>query len=303
MKASTRITITDDNGIKFFGEGPWQLLRGIEETGSLRSAALSMEMAYSKATRLLKQAEASLGFPLTTRTTGGRDGGGSRLTSGGKAWLDAYEAYRDACIQANGELFRKFFPRVGCVIMASGLGKRFGSNKLMADFRGEPLFLQALRASEGLGTCRVVVTRHEEVARLCRQRNVRVILHDLPHRSDTVRLGLEALGDLEGCLFLPADQPLLRRETVEALVAAWKEHPQSILRPVCQDRPGAPVLFPAWAFPELRTLPQGKGGCWVIRQHPGQIIPMPIEDPLELADADTPEALEFLKQQCEREKL
>ena len=303
MNVSTRITITDDNGIKFFGEGPWQLLRGIEETGSLRSAALSMEMAYSKATRLLKQAEASLGFPLTTRTTGGRDGGGSRLTPGGKAWLDAYEAYRDTCIQANGELFRKFFPRVGCVIMASGLGKRFGSNKLMADFRGEPLFLQALRASEGLGTCRVVVTRHEEVARLCRQRNVRVILHDLPHRSDTVRLGLEALGDLEGCLFLPADQPLLRRETVEALVASWKEHPQSILRPVCLDRPGAPVLFPAWAFPELRTLPQGKGGGWVIRQHPGQIIPMPIEDPLELADADTPEALEFLRQQCEREKL
>ena len=30
-------------------------------------------------------------------------------------------------------------PHLGCVIMASGLGTRFGGNKLMADFDGQPL--------------------------------------------------------------------------------------------------------------------------------------------------------------------
>ena len=49
MKSVTRITVTDDNGIKFFGEGPWRLLRCVEKTGSLRAAAMEMEMAYSKA--------------------------------------------------------------------------------------------------------------------------------------------------------------------------------------------------------------------------------------------------------------
>lgn len=29
-------------------------------------------------------------------------------------------------------------PHLGCVIMASGLGKRFGGNKLMADLMGSP---------------------------------------------------------------------------------------------------------------------------------------------------------------------
>lgn len=28
---------------------------------------------------------------------------------------------------------------IGCVIMASGLARRFGSNKLLADFGGRPL--------------------------------------------------------------------------------------------------------------------------------------------------------------------
>ena len=172
MKPVTKITLTDDNGIKFFGEGPCRLLRCVEKTGSLRSAAMEMEMAYSKASKLLKQAEAQLGFPLTARSTGGKDGGGSRLTPEGKRWLEQYEAYRDACVKANQALYRQFFPPVGCVIMASGLGKRFGGNKLMADFHGKPLLQSALEATDGLFAKRVVVTRHESVAALCREQNV-----------------------------------------------------------------------------------------------------------------------------------
>lgn len=295
MKAVTKITFVNENGEKFFGGGPARLLHGVEELGSLRAAAMDMDMAYTKAMRILKNAETALGFPLTSRTTGGKSGGGSSLTPEGKAWLARYDAYAAACAAENRRLFRQFFPRVGCVIMASGLGKRFGGNKLMADFLGKPMLCRALEASEDLREHRVVVTRHEDVAALCREMGVKVILHDLPHRNDTVRLGLEALGDVDGCVFLPGDQPLLRRETVNALVQSWEAQQEQILRPVCGDSPGAPVLFPRWAFPELLTLPEGKGGGWVIRNHPDRISTIPVENAMELSDADTPEALELLK--------
>ncbi len=180
--------------------------------------------------------------------------------------------------------------------MASGLGKRFGSNKLMADFDGKPMILRALQASEGLSGQRVVVTRHGEVADLCRELGVTVVLHDLPHRSDTVRLGLEALGDLDACLFMPADQPLLRRETVDSLVQEWEQHPEYILRPVCGDTPGSPAVFPQWTFSALKTLPEGKGGGWLIKNQPEKVLTLPIADPYELMDADTPETLALLKQ-------
>ena len=150
MKAVTRITITDDEGTKFFGEGPCRLLRNVEKTGSLRAAAMEMGMAYSKASKLLKQAEETLGFSLTTRSAGGKDGGGSVLTPEGKQWLERYEQYRKACINANRSLFRQHFPKTGCVILASGLGKRFGSNKLMADFHGKQQLLSSARCSEFL---------------------------------------------------------------------------------------------------------------------------------------------------------
>lgn len=299
MKASTRITFFDDQGEKFFGEGPARLLRGVEEQGSLRSAAMAMGMAYTKAMKLVKQAESSLGYSLIARTTGGKDGGGSILTPEGKRWLLTYEAYRDACVKSNQTLYRQFFPQIGCVIMASGLGKRFGSNKLMADFHGAPLIQRALDATEGLFAHRVVVTRHESLAALCRAKNVDVVLHDLPHRSDTVRLGLEALPELDACLFLPGDQPLLRRETVSMLLETRKEYPDRIIRPAYEDTEGSPVLFPAWAFPALLNLPEGKGGGAVIRQHPQQVYRVSISNPFELADADTPEALALLAQLSE----
>ena len=109
MRAATKITFFDDNGEKFFGEGPARLLRRIEEKGSLRAAALSMEMAYTKALSILNHAESALGFPLVIRVTGGKSGGGSRLTEEGKEWLERYESYRDACIQTNSKLYLEFF--------------------------------------------------------------------------------------------------------------------------------------------------------------------------------------------------
>ena len=123
-----------------------------------------------------------------------------------------------------------------------------------------------------------------------------VILHDLPNRNDTVRLGLEALGDLDACMFLPGDQPLLRRETVAMLLERRKENPDSIIRPAYEDTEGSPVLFPSWAFSELLDLPEGKGGSAVIQNHPHAVHRVSISDPFELADADTPDTLNTLKE-------
>ena len=111
MQAVTRITFVDENRQKFFGEGPSRLLHAVEETGSLRAAAQSMGMAYTKALKILRNAERALGFALTARSAGGKDGGGSCLTPEGKEWLARYEAYRDACVRANRELYSAFFPQ------------------------------------------------------------------------------------------------------------------------------------------------------------------------------------------------
>ena len=186
------------------------------------------------------------------------------------------------------------FGKIGCVIMASGLGKRFGGNKLMADFGGSPLICRILDSTEGIFSQRVVVTRHEDVARICKDRGIQTVLHGLPHRSDTVRLGLEAMDHMDRCLFVPADQPLLRRETVAALALAGANDPDSIWRTVCDGVPGSPVIFPKWIFPELRNLPEGNGGSAVIKKYPEHLRTVNVRDMYELKDVDSPEDLSEL---------
>ena len=186
------------------------------------------------------------------------------------------------------------YGNIGCIIMASGLGKRFGGNKLMADFHGEPLICRVLSATGGIFQHRVVVTRHKDIAAVCQERGIETLLHDLPYRSDTVRLGLEAIGDVEGCMFCPGDQPLLRQETIAALALAAVNDSASIWRPAFEDTPGAPVLFPGWTFSELADLPEGKGGGFIIKKHSQHLRTISVEDRYELMDADSSGELALL---------
>lgn len=314
MKAITKIIFLDDQNEKFFGEGPCQLLREVKRTGSLNAAAGSLGMAYTKALKILRNAEKTLGFPLTRRSVGGRSGGGSTLTQEGLEWLEKYEAYRDACLEANNRLYRKFFsvgetqpdqrivfPETGLVIMASGLGKRFGSNKLLADFDGEPMIQRILDTSADLFAERVVVTRHLEVVELCEKQNIRVILHDYEGRNDTVRLGLEALEttmgeSLKKCIFTPSDQPLLTRNTLKRLAQASETDSENMIRIAWEDQAGTPTAFPAWTFSELKNLPEGKGGNLLLKKYPEKVSQIQAGSPAELRDADTPGDLEELLQ-------
>ncbi|OUQ20982.1 hypothetical protein B5E82_01150 [Lachnoclostridium sp. An138] len=212
------------------------------------------------------------------------------------------------------------FGKLGCVIMASGLGKRFGGNKLMAELKGKPLIQYALDATEGIFERRVVVTRHKEVEELCRRQGVPVVFHSLPYRSDTVRLGLESLGagtdagksgteteikiappaenGLEGCMFCPGDQPMLGRETVASLALCAASGKNTIWRAVWNGQEGSPVLFPAWVFPELLALPEGKGGGFAAGKHRELVRTVSARSQWELKDVDCLEDLELLAEKC-----
>ena len=189
--------------------------------------------------------------------------------------------------------------RIVCVIMASGEGKRFGGNKLLAPFRGAPLYHGILKASaplfEAAPRDRLVVTRHMEIAAWCRENGVRVLLHDLPERNQAIRLALAALSRADGCLFCPADQPLVTEESLRRMIKAFQEAPDRIVRLSYQGTAGSPVLFPASLFPELADLPPGTGGREVIRRHPDLVTTVEAQSPGELKDADTPEDLRELE--------
>ncbi|MBR3974030.1 MAG: nucleotidyltransferase family protein [Oscillospiraceae bacterium] len=189
--------------------------------------------------------------------------------------------------------------KIGCVIMASGMARRFGSNKLLHDFHGEPIMVRILRSMKAAPVdLPVVVTRHPEVVEICNNESIHAILHDLPKRSDTVRLGMEYLlekdAELDGIMFAASDQPCLKAESITALCDTFAENPNLIYRLSYQGIEGNPVLFPKAVFEELLHLPEGKGGGVVIKRHPELLRLVEASDERELIDVDTPEILASL---------
>ena len=99
---------TDDNQ-RCFGPGIATLLERVRVHKSLRAAAASMEMAYSKAWRIIRTAEGVFGCKLLSSTIGGSHGGGAVLTPQAEQLLAAYADYQAQVETFAQEKFRESF--------------------------------------------------------------------------------------------------------------------------------------------------------------------------------------------------
>ena len=189
-------------------------------------------------------------------------------------------------------------PRLGCVVMAAGIARRFGTNKLSAQWEGKSLIRRAMEAiPTEMYRRRVVVTQYPEIIDLAKEFSFTPIENTHPDLgiSHTVALGLAALADCDAVLFQVSDQPLLRRETVAELTEFYLSRPDRIAALSHGGVRGNPCIFPARFFPELLELSGDRGGSAVIKRHPEALV-LWESDAGQLADVDTPTALKALRQ-------
>lgn len=221
------------------------------------------------------------------------------------------------------------FSSISCIIMASGMSKRFGTNKLLASFNNNTLFENAINISHFVSFGKTLaVTRHDELVQICEREHIHCIKHNMPYRNDMVRLGVshilkEACCQKNNCpqgiLFLPSDQPLITKTSLQLLCLLFIYYNSSyfacnstdkssnannnyfnnnninnnnkICRLAFNENAGAPVIFPECYYNELLTLPQGKGGGFIAKKYPAQVVLVPAQDEYELYDIDTPDDL------------
>ena len=80
------------------GPGKAELLRLIEETGSISAAAREMGMSYRRAWTLVETMNGAFREPLVEAATGGRGGGGARVTDFGREALAKYQAMEEKAL-------------------------------------------------------------------------------------------------------------------------------------------------------------------------------------------------------------
>lgn len=109
LRLKVTLRLDDQEGQRRFGPGVAALLSEVRVRKSLRAAAGSMGMAYSKAWRIIRSAEDAFGCKLLDSTIGGRHGGGAVLTPAAEALLDAYQVLRAEVNAYAQERFREHF--------------------------------------------------------------------------------------------------------------------------------------------------------------------------------------------------
>lgn len=83
------------------GPGNICLLEAIRDSGSLSQGARNMGMSYRRAWLLVESLKQSFREPVTVASTGGKDGGGVRVTGFGDAVIKSYrELERDFAMLA-----------------------------------------------------------------------------------------------------------------------------------------------------------------------------------------------------------
>ena len=107
--ARLRIKRREDKGNEYFGRGVADLLHGVDQFSSLNLAARHMGMAYSKAWRIVRQAEAALGILLLHSMRKN----GSTLTAEGRKMLEVYEEAEQAAWAAADAVIERYYGGTG----------------------------------------------------------------------------------------------------------------------------------------------------------------------------------------------
>ena len=186
--------------------------------------------------------------------------------------------------------------RIGCILMASGSSVRYGKNKLMEKLDGREIILHTAGNLMDAGFSPLVVTRSEEIKALVERDGISCILHDGIRKSDTMRAGILNLDpDAAGCLFMPADQPLVLPASLRKLAGRFAACPSRAVRLGFEKTAGSPVLFPAFFRNDLLSYTGDRGGMEVLRQKhlPCDLVQASFD--WELWDVDTPEKMEMVK--------
>jgi molybdenum cofactor cytidylyltransferase len=180
------------------------------------------------------------------------------------------------------------------VLLAAGLARRFGGDKLSARLPdGREVGAASLAvACAAWPDVLCVVRPGTEIARIARRAGVPVV--ECPEAVDgmgvSLAAGVQASADAAGWVIALADMPFLAPETVRAVATAVADG-AGIVAPVHGGERGHPVGFHASLGPALAGLRGDEGARTVVAGHRELLQLLPVDDPGILRDIDQPSDL------------
>ena len=186
---------------------------------------------------------------------------------------------------------------VAAVVLAAGVGRRFGAAKQLAYLDGRPLVRHAVDAAlaGGCGPVVVVLGHAVDRVRAVLPKDVCVVVNDMfaTGQASSLKAGVAAVAatDATGLVVLLADQPYVDPAVVRAVAGALAVgHP--VVRARYQDRSGHPVGFASETFDGLARI-RGDVGARDLLEELG-VVDLVVESSCPV-DVDTPDDLDLIR--------
>jgi molybdate transport system regulatory protein len=111
MIPAIRIRIDFNNHVNL-GPGKIALLEAIKITGSISDAARSLGMSYRRAWMLVNSIKEGFSEPVTVSSTGGKGGGGARVTPFGLSLIKQFRSLEREIARLGAQRLTMFVPLV-----------------------------------------------------------------------------------------------------------------------------------------------------------------------------------------------
>jgi molybdenum cofactor cytidylyltransferase len=175
------------------------------------------------------------------------------------------------------------------VLLAAGLSRRYGADKLLADFRDKPLgrhaaeTISALPFAQRIAVCR---TGDDALVAILAGLGFKVVCNPDPARgqASSLAIGVAAAGQPEALVVCLADMPLIDPGHLLTLMARLT--PGGMVASVAgpDEPPTPPAAFSRTWLPELLRIDGDKGARGLLRSAERVVAPAGT-----LMDFDTPE--------------
>jgi molybdenum cofactor cytidylyltransferase len=192
---------------------------------------------------------------------------------------------------------------ISAVVLAAGRAERMGEQKLLLPLNDKPVLQWVLESALASSVHEVTCVVRDLKAVRQRIALAHHRLHWLINyaadrgQSSSVIAGLWAIEPRsDGVLFLVGDQPLVRKDLLDALIQRFEQSSALIVAPSFKGQARNPVLFRRELFPEILRLTGDRGGRFLIEKHKSRTEYVEWQQEMPFMDIDVREDYERLKE-------
>jgi len=182
------------------------------------------------------------------------------------------------------------------IILASGLSRRMGADKLLFPVGGVPVIERVIAVASKSGLIEVVlVCTSDSVASIGRKYGAKIVKNNAPElgQSHSIRLGVEnSCTSTDGFMFLVGDQPFINESIINDLVDSFVTGSTGAAVPLYNGIRGNPVIFSSSQKDKLLNLCGDSGGRVLLEGLKGNITTVCFADGKLGLDIDTREDYE-----------